>query len=279
MDKYSRQIGAYGLEAMSKLLNLKVLIVGLCGVGIEAAKNLVLAGPGAVTLHDDEPVAVADLGVNFFLTKADFGKPRAPCVQAKLQELNSMVTVRAHKGELTEAVVGAHGCVIWCNGALADLLRWDAFCHARKSIFIAAGTLGAVGYVFSDFGPAFNVRDATGEALATRIVTHVTNDAERPLVTLLGAMGEEGGRMHGLDENDHDGWVELSDVEGMDAAAPGGVGIDGIGPVRVRLCMKKARVTREVNGTKMVEEKDVFDPHRLQIEADTSTMTEYLNGG
>lgn len=32
MDKYSRQIGAFGLEAMSKLMNLKVLIVGLrCG--------------------------------------------------------------------------------------------------------------------------------------------------------------------------------------------------------------------------------------------------------
>lgn len=29
MDKYSRQIGAFGLEAMSKLMNLKVLIVGL----------------------------------------------------------------------------------------------------------------------------------------------------------------------------------------------------------------------------------------------------------
>lgn len=29
MDKYSRQIGAFGLEAMSKLMNLKVLIIGL----------------------------------------------------------------------------------------------------------------------------------------------------------------------------------------------------------------------------------------------------------
>lgn len=33
MDKYSRQIGAFGLEAMSKLMDLKVLIVGLrCGI-------------------------------------------------------------------------------------------------------------------------------------------------------------------------------------------------------------------------------------------------------
>lgn len=35
-------------------MKLKVLIVGLQGVGIECAKNLILAGPGAITLHDGE---------------------------------------------------------------------------------------------------------------------------------------------------------------------------------------------------------------------------------
>ena len=58
MDLYSRQIGAYGIETMSKLVNMKVLIVGLRGLGVEIAKNLVLAGPGAVILHDDNAVEV-----------------------------------------------------------------------------------------------------------------------------------------------------------------------------------------------------------------------------
>lgn len=47
------------------------------GLGMETAKNLVLAGPGAVTLCDDEPVALPDLGANFFLEEGDVGKPRA----------------------------------------------------------------------------------------------------------------------------------------------------------------------------------------------------------
>lgn len=58
MDLYSRQIGAYGIETMGKLVKMNVLIVGLKGVGIEAAKNLILAGPGGVTLHDDEATEV-----------------------------------------------------------------------------------------------------------------------------------------------------------------------------------------------------------------------------
>ncbi|CAM9885664.1 unnamed protein product, partial [Sphacelaria rigidula] len=47
------------------------------GLGVEIAKNLVLAGPGVVTLADDEVVAMPDLGANFFLEEGDAGRPRA----------------------------------------------------------------------------------------------------------------------------------------------------------------------------------------------------------
>lgn len=53
MDLYSRQIGAFGIETMRKLITMRVIIVGLKGVGIEIAKNLILAGPGSVVLCDD----------------------------------------------------------------------------------------------------------------------------------------------------------------------------------------------------------------------------------
>jgi hypothetical protein len=29
---------------------------------------------------------------------------------------------------------------------------------------------------------------------------------------------DEGGRIHGIEENDHDGWVEISDVSGMESS-------------------------------------------------------------
>lgn len=61
---YSRQIGVYGISTMKKLMGLKVLIVGLKGVGIETAKNLILAGPAAVSVFDPEPATVQDLATN-----------------------------------------------------------------------------------------------------------------------------------------------------------------------------------------------------------------------
>ena len=49
---YSRQIGTFGMETMGKLIKMKVLIIGMRGLGVEIAKNLILAGPARVDLYD-----------------------------------------------------------------------------------------------------------------------------------------------------------------------------------------------------------------------------------
>jgi ubiquitin-activating enzyme E1 len=53
-DLYSRQIGTFGMETMGKLIKMKVVIVGLRGLGVEVAKNLILAGPKEVHLYDPD---------------------------------------------------------------------------------------------------------------------------------------------------------------------------------------------------------------------------------
>ena len=52
MDKYSRQIGTFGIETMAKLKQLDVLVIGMRGLGFEITKNVVLAGPRSVTIWD-----------------------------------------------------------------------------------------------------------------------------------------------------------------------------------------------------------------------------------
>ncbi len=86
---YSRQIGTFGIETMGKLIKMDVLIVGLRGLGVEAAKNLILAGPRSVTLYDPNPVTWGDLSSNFYCREEDVGnKSRAWASHEKLQELN-----------------------------------------------------------------------------------------------------------------------------------------------------------------------------------------------
>jgi len=56
------------MKTMQKLIKLKVLQVGLGGLGIETAKNLLLAGPKQVTFWDPRVTCSADLEYNYYLT-------------------------------------------------------------------------------------------------------------------------------------------------------------------------------------------------------------------
>ena len=89
---YSRQIGTFGLETMGKLVKMKVLIVGMRGLGAEVAKNLILAGPASVDLYDPTLVSLNDLASNFCLREEHVGKAtRAEVSRSLLAELNPYV--------------------------------------------------------------------------------------------------------------------------------------------------------------------------------------------
>jgi ubiquitin-activating enzyme E1 len=50
---YSRQLYVYGHEAQRKLQSTNILIVGMKGLGVEIAKNIILAGVKSVHILDD----------------------------------------------------------------------------------------------------------------------------------------------------------------------------------------------------------------------------------
>lgn len=54
------------METMIKLIKTDVLIVGCRGLGVETAKNLILAGPASVTIFDPTIVQWGDLSSNFY---------------------------------------------------------------------------------------------------------------------------------------------------------------------------------------------------------------------
>lgn len=58
---YSRQLYVLGHEAMRRMAKSSILIAGAGGVGIEIAKNIILGGVKAVTLHDNKLTDFYDL--------------------------------------------------------------------------------------------------------------------------------------------------------------------------------------------------------------------------
>mmetsp|Transcript_41235 Transcript_41235/g.47493 ORF Transcript_41235/g.47493 Transcript_41235/m.47493 type:complete len:828 (+) Transcript_41235:1411-3894(+) len=90
-DRWSRYIGAMGIEAVAKQAKSNVFLSGASAAGIEVAKNIVLAGCKTFTLHDTLNATMADLAGQFFLQPGDVGKNRALASVNRLQQLNRYV--------------------------------------------------------------------------------------------------------------------------------------------------------------------------------------------
>lgn len=97
-DRWSRYIGAMGIEAVAKQAESRILICGLGAIGVEIAKNIVLAGCKELILFDDIQPMPEELSGQFFVTEKelnseDYTKTRAHYSKDKLQQLNFYVKV------------------------------------------------------------------------------------------------------------------------------------------------------------------------------------------
>ena len=161
---YSRQIFTYGLDTMSKIINLKILIVGLRGLGIEIAKNLILAGPKEVSISDKNICKINDLGSNFYINENDINKKTLEdsCYD-NLKSLNSYVKVTKHKGIFKEDIKKFDVIIITEIMKLEDLYELNNFSRKNNIKFIYTLNLGLTGFLFNDFGENHSIYDYNGE--------------------------------------------------------------------------------------------------------------------
>ncbi|RDB23272.1 Ubiquitin-activating enzyme E1 1 [Hypsizygus marmoreus] len=206
---YSRQLYVLGHEAMKRMATSNVLVVGLRGLGVEIAKNIVLAGVKSVTIFDPEPVSIQDLSSQFFLRAEDVGKSRAAATLPRLAELNAYVPVRNLGGnpgqEVTVNLIQGYQVVVLCGVPLAKQLEINDWTHENGVHFISAETRGLFGSVFNDFGAKFACVDPTGEQPLTGMIVSVDQD-EEGVVTCLDET------RHGLEDGD---FVTFTEVQGM----------------------------------------------------------------
>ena len=202
---YSRQLYVLGHEAMRRMQASTVLIVGLKGLGVEIAKNVALAGVKSVTLHDREPVELADLAAQFFLREGDVGKARAEVTVPRLAELNQYVPVKEYAGNLTPDYAAQYGIVVLTGVPPEQAIPINEACRKAGARFIMTDTMGLFGSLFCDFGDEFTVHDTNGEEALNSMISHVSQDEKGAVVTLDEAR-------HGLEDGD---CVTFSEVVGM----------------------------------------------------------------
>lgn len=90
---------------------------------MRAAKNVILAGVKAVTLHDTRNVELWDLSSQFYFTEKDVGKNRAAACLDKLKELNGSVDVTISTSEITPQFMSTFQVCIFIP-SIVPSVRW-----------------------------------------------------------------------------------------------------------------------------------------------------------
>lgn len=175
---YSRTLYVLGHDTMKKMASSKVLIIGLSGLGLEIAKNIVLSGVNNVVFSDDEFISEFDIGTNFYLNNDSiFLKSsmitRADFLKSKIAELNPNATiVSISQKKLNESyfIEKEFTVVVVVNQSLTETLMYSRWCRNNSIKFIQTSSFGLFANCFVDFGESFMVNDKNGEELSRSII-------------------------------------------------------------------------------------------------------------
>ena len=107
---HSRQLYVMGHAAQRRMMESNVLLIGLKGLGVEIAKNIILAGVKSVTLYDPREAEIADLSSQFYRRT---GRRQTACRELRpaTYELNNYVRVSVHSGALDKDFLSA---LVYC---------------------------------------------------------------------------------------------------------------------------------------------------------------------
>ena len=101
LERYSRQIilKNIGIIGQKKIINSKVLIVGVGGLGCPIADLLARAGIGLIGVIDFDKVSLSNIHRQTLYTTKDIGKFKVNVIKKKLNLINKEVTVKIYNNK------------------------------------------------------------------------------------------------------------------------------------------------------------------------------------
>ena len=246
LNRYSRQIGTYGVTAMQKLSKMKIFIYGMRGMGIEVSKNILLAGAKEVTIYDNKISQINDLSSNFYINENDVieKKRRDEASFSKLSKLNPSVilNIMQENSILLHLKKNKYDVIVITEFLDKEIvIELNNYCRENNIGFIYGTELGITGFCFVDFGDNFIVQDKYDSESKDFIIDNISK-SNPGIVHFKTPINFEF-----IKENDY---VIFSNIQGM-------IELNNIEPIQIK----------------------IKDNKNLIILCDTSNFSDYISGG
>ena len=151
--RYSRHIllNEIGIEGQQRLLEAKVLIIGLGGLGSPAALYLAASGVGQLTLCDHDTVDISNLQRQIIHRTSAVNQLKVTSAQAVLHDVNPEVecialAVRADAAQLLE-LVGKADVVLDCSDNFTTRYAVNHACLVQRKPLVSGAAIQFDGQV------------------------------------------------------------------------------------------------------------------------------------
>ncbi|OGP52659.1 MAG: hypothetical protein A2Y65_08220 [Deltaproteobacteria bacterium RBG_13_52_11] len=154
-ERYQRNLGSIGIEGQARLLESKVAIVGVGGLGGIALELLLRLGVGALAVIDGDAFSESNVNRQLLSQITNMGAAKVEVARQRAESVNpstKMETyrVRATEGNLAEMINGSHVVV----DGLDDIPTRYAVQRAAKGLgipFVHGAVAGFWGQVMTIF--------------------------------------------------------------------------------------------------------------------------------
>lgn len=193
--RYSRQIQlpALSLDGQEKLLEARVLIFGLGGLGCAAVPYLAGSGIGQLTLVDDDNIEVHNLPRQILFRDADLGQSKAQVAAREAERLSPDLEARAithHlEGEALAQAIGEHQLVLDCTDRLDSRRAINRACFQAGVPLVTGAAIRMEGqiscFTMQGQGPCYQ---CLSRLFGEQQLSCVESGVVSPLVGVIGSL-------------------------------------------------------------------------------------------
>ena len=155
LKRYSRQIiiKNIGIAGQKKIINSKVLIVGIGGLGCPVADLLTRSGVGTIGAADFDKVDLSNIHRQNLFTSEDIGKLKVKVLRRKLNLINKKTKINIYNQKLNEKnlkkIINKYDVIVDGSDNFKTKFLLNKFSHKFKKKLIVGAISKFEGHIFT----------------------------------------------------------------------------------------------------------------------------------
>ena len=155
IERFSRQIilKDIGILGQKKIIQSKVLIIGMGGLGCPVAEFLTRAGVGSLGIVDSDNVDLSNIHRQSLYNIDDLKKSKVMAAKRKLKKINSMIKISCHKIRLNQnnyrKVIEGYDYIIDGSDNFKTKFLLNDICKVSNKFLITGAISKFDGHIFT----------------------------------------------------------------------------------------------------------------------------------